>query len=69
MIAEIHARGRMPLLVGGTLLYFARCNRLVHLPTANKKYVRDRSTSQTHVGGTAAELARVDPPRRAYSPE
>ena len=64
VIAEIHARGHMPLLVGGTLLYFRALQQgLSHLPTANEA-VRARIEARAQAHGWAAlhaELARVDP--------
>lgn len=64
VIAEIHARGRTPLLVGGTLLYFRALQQgLSQLPTANEE-VRARIEARAEEQGWAvlhAELARVDP--------
>lgn len=64
VIAEIHARGRMPLLVGGTLLYFRALQQgLSQLPTANEE-VRAHIEARAQEQGWAAlhaELARVDP--------
>ena len=63
-IAEIHAVGRVPLLVGGTMLYFRALFRgLSDLPPADPavraalaERARDEGADALH-----AELARVDP--------
>ena len=61
---EIWARGRQPLLVGGTMLYFhALSAGIAQLPEADSK-VRAEIDAQAASGGWAAlhaELARVDP--------
>jgi tRNA dimethylallyltransferase len=63
LIAEIHARGKRPLLVGGTMLYFkALMEGLDALPAANAE-IRARLDDQArNIGWPAmhAELARVD---------
>jgi tRNA dimethylallyltransferase len=64
LINEIVARGRLPLLVGGTMLYFkALRDGLSRLPSANSAVraaidamARERGWPALH-----AELARVDP--------
>ena len=62
--AEIHARGRVPLLVGGTMLYFRALSRgLADLPRADPD-VRRRIEERAAARGWPAlhaELARVDP--------
>ncbi len=62
-IAEIHAAGRVPLLVGGTGLYFRALREgLATLPAADEA-VRERIESEARERGWAslhAELARVD---------
>lgn len=63
-IAAIHARSRVPLLVGGTLLYFRALLRgLAPLPTASPEIRRQLDERATQLGWPAlhAELARLDP--------
>lgn len=64
VLADITARGRIPLLVGGTMLYFRALQRgLSSLPAANVE-VRARIEARAQREGWAAlhtELARVDP--------
>jgi tRNA dimethylallyltransferase len=64
LIAEIRGRGKRPLLVGGTMLYFkALMEGLDTLPAANAE-IRARLDEQARsIGWPAmhAELARVDP--------
>jgi tRNA dimethylallyltransferase len=64
LVAEIHARGRLPLLVGGTMLYFrALTHGLAALPTADAA-LRAEIEREAHERGWAAlhrELERVDP--------
>lgn len=64
LIREISARGRLPLLVGGTLLYFrALLDRLATLPEADP-LVRariERDAAQRGWPSLHAELVRVDP--------
>jgi tRNA dimethylallyltransferase len=63
VIAEIHARGNIPLLVGGTMLYFRALRRgLAELPGADPE-VRDAIDRQAAQHGWPtmhAELARID---------
>jgi tRNA dimethylallyltransferase len=63
-IAAIQARGRIPLLVGGTMLYFRALERgLAKLPTADSA-VRARLAAEWAEQGAAAlhaRLARIDP--------
>jgi tRNA dimethylallyltransferase len=63
-IAAIHARGRVPLLVGGTMLYFRALTRgIAPLPEANPA-LRDqieRRARQLGWPALHAELARSDP--------
>ncbi|MDE2220117.1 MAG: tRNA (adenosine(37)-N6)-dimethylallyltransferase MiaA, partial [Gammaproteobacteria bacterium] len=63
-LAGIHARGRLPVLVGGTQLYLRALLRgLAALPPASAA-VRAQLEAQAAVHGWAAlhgELARVDP--------
>jgi tRNA dimethylallyltransferase len=64
LIGEIHARGKLPLLVGGTMLYFkAFLNGLDAMPKADPE-VRAVLEAQARAQGWPAlhaELARVDP--------
>ena len=63
-MAEITAAGRIPLLVGGTMLYFkALLEGLADMPSADPE-VRAQLEAQAAAEGLAAlhaELARVDP--------
>jgi len=71
LIAEIRARGALPLLVGGTMLYFkALADGIDDMPAADPA-VRARLEAQAaDMGWPAlhAELARVDPWRCGTSP-
>jgi tRNA dimethylallyltransferase len=63
-IAEIRARGRIPLLVGGTMLYFkALLEGLSPLPSADPSTRAALEARATEEGWPAlhAELSRVDP--------
>jgi tRNA dimethylallyltransferase len=63
-MAEISARGRIPLLVGGTMLYVkALTEGLSTLPEADIEVRAALATQASHAGWPAmhAELARVDP--------
>jgi hypothetical protein len=64
LIGEIRARGRLPLLVGGTMLYFkALMQGLDDMPPANPA-VRAALEAEASARGWPAmhaELARVDP--------
>ena len=64
LIGEVQARGRIPLLVGGTMLYFkALMHGLSDMPAANAE-VRSRIEARAQEVGWPvlhAELARVDP--------
>ncbi|MBA4263131.1 MAG: tRNA (adenosine(37)-N6)-dimethylallyltransferase MiaA [Comamonadaceae bacterium] len=64
LIGEIQARGRTPLLVGGTLLYFkALMHGLNDMPAADTQ-VRERIEARARSLGWPAlhtELAQVDP--------
>jgi tRNA dimethylallyltransferase len=64
LVADIHARGRLPLLVGGTMLYFkALRDGLDDLPQADAE-VRARLDAEAlriGVTGLHARLAAVDP--------
>lgn len=61
---EIHAAGRIPLLVGGTMLYYRALEHgLAELPAADPE-LREAIQAEAQARGWAAlhaELARVDP--------
>jgi tRNA dimethylallyltransferase len=63
-IAAIHDAGKIPLLVGGTMLYFrVLMQGIANLPRANSE-IRDRLTGRAAVEGTEclhAELKKIDP--------
>ena len=64
LIPEIRARGRLPLLVGGTMLYFkALLDGLDDLPPADPTVRQQLDARARQHGWPAlhAELARVDP--------
>ncbi len=64
LIGEIRARGRLPLLVGGTMLYFkALLHGLDDMPPADPAVRAVLEAEARHKGWPAmhAELARVDP--------
>jgi len=63
-MADIRARGRTPLLVGGTMLYFqALLEGLADLPAAEEELRRELDERAAREGWAAlhAALARVDP--------
>jgi len=63
-ISDIHARGKIPLLVGGTMLYFRVLQQgIAHLPSADKT-IRDELFARAQKIGWQAlhtELAEKDP--------
>jgi tRNA dimethylallyltransferase len=64
LIGEIHARGRIPLLAGGTMLYFRALTRgLADLPPAQPQIRRELEERAAREGWPAlhAQLAIVDP--------
>jgi tRNA dimethylallyltransferase len=64
LIGEIQARGRLPLLVGGTMLYFkALVDGLDALPPADAALRAEIDAEAAEVGWPAlhAQLAQVDP--------
>jgi len=68
VMAQITARGNVPLLVGGTMLYFkALLNGLADLPQACAQTRAEIDALANAHGWPAvhAELARVDPPTAA----
>jgi tRNA dimethylallyltransferase len=63
-IIEIHARGHIPLLVGGTLLYLrALVSGLARLPQASAELRRELNERAARIGwaGLHEELKRLDP--------
>jgi tRNA dimethylallyltransferase len=71
LIGEIGARGRLPLLVGGTMLYFkALFDGLDDMPAADPavRAALDREAAQRGWPAMHAELAGVDPPTAARLP-
>jgi tRNA dimethylallyltransferase len=63
-IRDVHARRRVPLLVGGTMLYLrALLDGLAPLPGALPELRRELDARAAHAGWPAlhAELARLDP--------
>ena len=64
LAGEIHARGRVPLLAGGTMLYFrALTSGMAQLPRADAATRAEIAARAKRDGWPAmhAELARVDP--------
>mgnify|MGYP006165148427 CR=1 FL=1 len=64
LIAEIRARGALPLLVGGTMLYFkALFDGIDDMPAADPAVRAQLEAQAAEIGwsGMHAELARVDP--------
>jgi len=71
LMADITARGKVPLLVGGTMLYFkALLAGLADLPQADAQLRADLDAEADRRGWPAlhAELARVDPETAARLP-
>ncbi len=71
LVDAIHARGRMPLLVGGTMLYFkALFDGLDEMPPADAAVRAALDAEAAALGWPAlhAELARVDPATAARLP-
>ena len=68
LVQEIRGRGRLPLLVGGTMLYFKALREgLAEMPPADAA-VRAALDAQAAAEGWPAlhaELARIDPPTAA----
>jgi tRNA dimethylallyltransferase len=63
LVREIQARGRLPILAGGTMLYFSALTRgLADLPTASRELRAEIEARAAREGWPAlhAELARVD---------
>jgi tRNA dimethylallyltransferase len=64
LMQGITARGRLPILAGGTMLYFnALCHGISDLPEADPEVRRQLDAEATERGWAAlhAELAQVDP--------
>jgi tRNA dimethylallyltransferase len=71
LVAEIEARGRLPLLVGGTMLYFkALFDGIDAMPAADRAVRAELDARAARDGWPAlhAELARVDPLTAARLP-
>jgi tRNA dimethylallyltransferase len=71
LVGEVHARGRMPLLVGGTMLYFKALREgLDVLPVADAQMRAQLDAEAAAKGWPAmhAELALVDPVTAARLP-
>ncbi|HEY0681764.1 MAG TPA: tRNA (adenosine(37)-N6)-dimethylallyltransferase MiaA [Steroidobacter sp.] len=63
-IADIRARGRLPVLVGGTMLYFRALRRgLAEMPTADPQVRQEIDAEAARVGWPAlhAQLTLLDP--------
>jgi tRNA dimethylallyltransferase len=63
-ISDIHAKGKIPLLVGGTMMYFrVLLQGIATLPRADDRLRAQLTERAAHEGWEAlhAELARVDP--------
>lgn len=64
LISQVHARGRVPLLVGGTMLYFRALLRgIAEMPEANESFRSELDLRAARVGWPAlhAELMERDP--------
>ncbi|MEH6434591.1 tRNA (adenosine(37)-N6)-dimethylallyltransferase MiaA [Massilia sp. DD77] len=64
LVGEIHARGRLPLLVGGTMMYFkGLTDGLDDLPTADAQVRAAIEEDAARIGwpGMHARLAALDP--------
>ncbi|PKM36051.1 MAG: tRNA (adenosine(37)-N6)-dimethylallyltransferase MiaA [Gammaproteobacteria bacterium HGW-Gammaproteobacteria-10] len=64
LIADISSRGKLPLLTGGTMLYFNALNHgLAQLPTADATVRAELDKELEHIGKEAMHrrLAQVDP--------
>jgi tRNA dimethylallyltransferase len=71
LVGEIHARGRVPLLVGGTMLYFKALFEGLDAMPASDPDVRaqlDRDAAARGWPALHAELAAVDPRTAARLP-
>lgn len=64
LVADIQARGRVPLFVGGTMLYFRALLRgIAEMPAADTKFRAELDRRAAQIGWPAlhAELAQRDP--------
>ncbi|QIL81227.1 tRNA (adenosine(37)-N6)-dimethylallyltransferase MiaA [Diaphorobacter sp. HDW4A] len=64
LITEIHARGALPVLVGGTMLYFrALIDGIDDMPAADPQVRATLDAQAAEIGWPAmhAELAKIDP--------
>jgi tRNA dimethylallyltransferase len=64
VIADIRTRGNLPMLVGGTMLYFRALRRgLAEMPQANPQVRQEIDAEAAHAGWPAlhARLALLDP--------
>jgi tRNA dimethylallyltransferase len=64
LIADIHARQRVPLLVGGTMLYFRALTRgIAAMPTASPEFrmIIEQRAAKSGWSHLHAELADLDP--------
>jgi tRNA dimethylallyltransferase len=64
LVRDIHARGKLPLLVGGTMLYFkALADGLDDMPPADAMVRAELTQEASEIGWPAmhAQLANVDP--------
>jgi tRNA dimethylallyltransferase len=71
LVAQIQGRGAVPLLVGGTMLYFHALRRGMHaMPGADRalRAALDARAAQEGWPALHAELARVDPATAARLP-
>jgi tRNA dimethylallyltransferase len=71
LVAQIQSRGALPLLVGGTMLYFHALRRGLHPMPATDAALRaeiDARAAQLGWPALHAELARVDPITAARLP-
>lgn len=62
-IAEIHANGRIPLLVGGTMMYFKALQQMDELPKTDEALRQALKQRLANLGlaDLVAELQRLDP--------
>lgn len=59
-IADIHARGKLPIVVGGTGLYIDSLLENIQFPDVpSSQAVRDRLASEAEIAGAAALLSRL----------
>jgi tRNA dimethylallyltransferase len=71
LVGEVHARGHLPLLVGGTMLYFkALFDGLDEMPASDPalRAALDAEAAERGWPALHAELARVDPVTAARLP-